>query len=831
MAARSPCQPSSQRSRHLDTFLSHDPLSLMSGKRRKYCYHCQLPINGTVQFLATINGQQQPMCCPGCQAVATAIVAGGLDGYYHYRTEPAQQANSTDRARAEYQLYDRDDRQQDFTTTLTDGNREARLLIEGITCSACVWLLEHQLSALPGVKTATVNLSQHTATIVFDPSIAKVSGLMGAVLDVGYRAHPWRQDQQQALLEQENRQFIRRLAVAGIGTMQVMMYAIALYTGAEEHYRQLIRWVSALLATPVVFYGARPFFQAAWRDLTNKRPGMDVPVALAIGGAYIASLWATATNTGEIYFDSVSMFTFFLLAGRYLEMRARYRTSHSSRSLHSLLPESCLRITADGHTEPTVPTDLQVNDRVRVMPGESIPADGTVVLGSSSVNEAALTGEHLPVARTVGDSVTAGTLNTENTLDITVTGTGQHTRLAAIARLMEQAQSDKPAIARLADRLAGWFVGAVLLTTIVVYIYWSQEQPDQALHIVLSVLVATCPCGLSLATPTALTTVTGFLQRQGLLISKGHVLEGLPQITHVIFDKTGTLTRGQLSLQQVRVLDSGYRQQKLLTIAAGLEAYSGHPIASAFPQSTLPFTQVRNITGQGLEGYYQNHMWRIGQPDFAALAPPALPDNQYTWLLLSCDKMPLAWFAIGDTLRPEATKVVQQLIDRSLKVELLSGDNQGVTEHIGQQVGIPTAVGQATPDDKLQRLQTLQSQGAKVMMVGDGINDIPVLAAADISVAMNTASDLTRNHGDALLLSGDLGLLPKAIDKARQTRHNIRLGMGWALAYNLLVLPLAASGCLAPWMAAIGMSASSLIVVSNALRLGQSKPSIGRNHG
>ncbi len=793
------------------------------------CYHCQLPINGSVRFHAQINGQQQPMCCPGCLAVATAITAGGLDNYYRYRTEPAQQADTADRLKAEYLLYDREELQQSFTHDLsgtghTVGQRETKLLIEGITCSACIWLLEHHLASIPGVENVTVNLSLHTATIVYQADKVKISTLMLAILAVGYKAHPWRQDKQEALLEQENRQFIRRLAVAGIGTMQVMMYAIALYAGAgtDEGFRDLLRWVSALLTTPVVFYAARPFFSAAWRDLNNRHPGMDLPVAIAIGGAYLASLWGTWHGTGEVYFDSVNMFTFFLLVGRYLEMRARYRTSHSSRSLQSLLPESCLRLTSTGATERIVPADLQPFDHIRVLPGESMPADGIVIAGISSINESTLTGEHMPVSRTVGDTVAAGTLNTENVLDIEVTRTGQNTRLAAISRLLEQAQSDKPAIARIADRVAGWFVGAVLLIATGVYYYWLRHEPEQALWITLSVLVATCPCALSLATPTALTTVTTYLQSKGFLVSRGHVLEGLSQITHVVFDKTGTLTKGQLSLQQIQVINHSRTEQQLLDIAAGLEGYSEHPIAGAFPSSSLAFSDVLNITGQGVEGCYQAQIWRIGRAEFATPnRPPVAPDAVHSWLLLSADHQPQAWFALNDTLRPEAAAVVQELHRRGVQVELLSGDSQSVTEHIGQKVGIHICTGQATPDDKLKHIRQLQIQGANVMMVGDGVNDIPVLAAADISVAMNTASDLTRTHADALLLSGDLRQLPESIDKACQTRRTIRQNIAWAIGYNLLVLPLAAMGWLAPWMAAIGMSASSLIVVGNALRLSQ----------
>ena len=330
------------------------------------------------------------------------------------------------------------------------------------------------------------------------------------------------------------------------------------------------------------------FFSAAWRDLKNRHPGMDVPVSLAVGGAYLASLWGTWTGTGEVYFDSVSMFTFFLLTGRYLEMRARHRTSRTSRSLNQLLPESCLKLHDGGETERIPPSDLQPGDNVRILPGDSIPADGTVSTGQSSVNESTLTGEHLPVNKRPGDHVTAGTINTEHAIDITVTRVGQNTRLSAIARLLEQAQADKPAIARRADRVASIFILAVLLTSVAVFSYWYQHKPDDALWIVLSVLVATCPCALSLATPTALTAVTGFLQSRGMLVSRSRVLEGLPEITHVVFDKTGTLTKGELSLRDVVLLTDDYSREQLTGMAAALESHSEHPIARAFPDPQAP---------------------------------------------------------------------------------------------------------------------------------------------------------------------------------------------------------------------------------------------------
>ncbi len=782
------------------------------------CYHCHLPISGSPRWHALIDGRQQPMCCPGCQAVATAIVAGGLANYYDYRTAPAQTTTSS--VLEQYQLYDRQDLQQGFVQALDDHQCSGYFLIEGITCSACIWLLEHHLDSLAGVMRACVNLSQQTATIVYEKDVISVSDIMLAIFKVGYRAHPWRQDKQNALQEQEHRQFIRRLAVAGLGAMQVMMYAIALYTGGGEEFQGLLRGSSALLATPVVFYAAQPFFLGAWRSLSNRHLSMDVPVALAIGSAYLASLWNTWYGGPEVYFDSVSMFTFFLLVGRYLEMRARRRISHLSRSLASVLPERCTRITADNHSEYTIAADLKIGDKIRVLPGDSIPADGVVFHGQSCVDESIVTGESMPVPRNAGDTVIAGSLNRENTLLIEVTHTGEDTRLSAISRLVNQATMDKPDIVRITDRIAGWFVGCVLLISIAVYCYWSIVQPAIAFETLLAVLVATCPCALSLATPAALTTVTGYLQGHGFIVRRGHVIEGLTHITHVVFDKTGTLTQGRLTLSQVQVINNQYSQQQALAIAAGLESYSEHPIARAFPPSTLSFTDINNQSGAGLEGYYDGQLWRIGIPHFACPHQTlSSPEPNDSWRLLSVNHQPVAWFAISDTLRPEAKEVIAALKQQGLSVTLLSGDQQTTTTRIGQQVGIETCIGAATPADKLTYIRQLQSNGDKVMMVGDGINDIPVLAAANISIAMNTASDLAQIHADALLISGNLRHLLNALNKAHKSRRIIQQNIFWALVYNTCALPLAGIGWLTPWMAAIGMSLSSLLVVGNAIRL------------
>ena len=799
------------------------------------------------------------MCCPGCKAVTEAIIAGGLNSYYQHRTDPGLQASSiTRRLQEELLIYDRDEIQNDFVIAVDSSLKQASLLIEGITCAACIWLLENHIGTLTGVDRISVNLSTHEAQVVWNPEQIPLSTLLLHIHRIGYKAHPWRADRQEALLKEENRRFIRRLALAGIGTMQVMMYAIALYSGAitndmSDAYRDFIRYISALVATPVILYSAAPFFKAALRDLRVRHLSMDVPVSIAIGGAYIASLWATINGSGEVYFDSVSMFTFFLLTGRYLELRARHATSRAARALQNLLPSSCLK-RVDGEYVRVPAQELQKNDFVRVLPGDSVPADGIITCGSSRFDESMLTGENRPVAHKGGDIVIGGSLNVENAIELKVTQTGAETRMSAIMQLLNHARHDKPAIARMADRVAAWFVASVLIVATTVYWYWSAVSAEDAFWITLSVLVVTCPCALSLATPTALTAATGHLHQLGFLITKGHVLEGLEKITHVVFDKTGTLTRGNVELNEVRMISQNHSEGYVsegyvsegyvsegyvsedcvsedyvsedyaLQVAAALEAHSEHPIAKAFrtTTSTLSVQNVKTYTAQGIEGVIDGNVYRIGKPGFCLPEnSPARPEGTGQWLLLSQNHTALCWFRMmDDSLRQEACEVVSQLQSRGITVTLLSGDQANVVATVAEQLNINHWQAQASPDDKLEFIRQQQQRGERVLMVGDGINDVPVLAGADISLAMGTASDLAKTSADAVLLSNDLSRLLDAWQLARKTRSVIRQNLAWSLLYNLSALPLAAAGLIAPWMAAIGMALSSLIVVGNALRLG-----------
>ncbi|WP_428034018.1 heavy metal translocating P-type ATPase [Amphritea sp.] len=802
---------------------------------RQGCYHCGLDIPTGSQFFTIIAGQPRQMCCPGCQAVAQVIADGGLENYYKHRTAEAtspESISANEQLRAEFELYDHSSVQKHFVAELPDGTRQATLVIEGITCAACVWLLEHHIRALDGVVLASVNLTNHRARVQWDNDRIKLSEIFIAMHSIGYQGHPYHPDKEEQLLEQETKRAMRRLGIAGVFTMQIMMLAVALYTGAgaslEANYENFIRWASLVLATPVVFYASRPFFQAALRDLRTRHLTMDLPVSIAIGGAYIASIWATVTASGEVYYDSVSMFTFFLLIGRFLEMKARHRTGKAGNALLNLLPASATLYTDEGE-RIVAANELQQGDHILVKPGHTIPADGVILKGSSSIDESALTGEYLPLTKHAGDRVVGGTINVENPIDLEVTQVGASSQLSSIVRLLERAHEEKPKVARLADTVSGYFVTAVLIIAATVAVVWWQIDPGHAFWVTLSVLVITCPCALSLATPTALTAATGTLRQHGLLITRGHVLESLAKATHIVFDKTGTLTEGNLSLQSTLPL-ADLSIQACLDIAASLEAHSEHPIARAFHRAShldkvTAAEQLQNHVGLGLEGYVAGKRFFIGKPRFASQFCGTLldfedaPDSQGQWLLLASEAEPLAWFGLNDPARKQASTMVQQLQKMGLEVQMLTGDSSAAVDHIARQLKIDTVISGVSPEQKLQHIQQLQDSGAQLVMVGDGINDIPVLAGAQTSIAMGSATDLAKTNADAVLISGELMRLPQALRLAKRTRANIRQNLGWAILYNLIALPLAAAGMIAPWMAAIGMSASSLVVVGNALRL------------
>jgi len=807
----------------------------MTGNQEQDCFHCGLPVPENSSYFIEIKGKEQSMCCPGCQAVAKAIVDGGLTSFYEHRTEisPTARAALPD-VLDQLTLYDKPELQKTFVSVDDKNIKQASLILEGIVCAACVWLNERHISALKGVVEFRVNYSTHRARVRWDDSQVKLSDILQAISAIGYLAHPFDAGRQEAVYKKERSTALKRLAVAGLGAVQVMMLAVALYagdySGMDAGLENFMRWVSLFIATPVVFYSAKSFFSSAWRDLKAHQLGMDVPVSLAIGLAYAASCWATVNQSGQVYFDSVTMFTFFLLAGRFLEMGARQKAGQAAEELVKLLPAMAIRVTSQGD-ETVAVSELSCGDKVRVKPGDSIPADGVIIEGRSSINESLLTGESHPLGKTINEKVIGGTVNIESPLLIEVQKVGEDTVLASIQRLLDRAQVEKPGIAKMADRVAAYFVAFLLVLVSAVAAWWWQHDPDQAFWIAISLLVVTCPCALSLATPAAMTAATGSLTRLGVLTTRGHALETLANVTQIVFDKTGTLTKGQLALEST-CLVSTLTEQQSLNIAAALELGSEHPVAKVFLQNasiknSLSAKEIQAIPGQGVSGLIDDVQYRLGCAAYVADVFDAdkisLDKTQHaTEIFLANDKELLAVFFLSDQLREQALESVQALKALGKKVWLVSGDNEAAVLHVASQMDISNTRHSMKPEDKLEVIHELQQQGEVVAMIGDGVNDAPVLAAAQVSIAMGGGTQLAQASADMVLLSEHLPHLVDAVKMAKRSINIVRQNLAWALAYNVLALPLASMGYIAPWMAAIGMSASSLVVVLNALRLNKS---------
>ncbi|MFQ2060313.1 heavy metal translocating P-type ATPase [Aeromonas veronii] len=789
------------------------------------CFHCGEPVPANSGYSLEIKGIVRPMCCPGCQAVAETIMECGLASYYDHRTAPGTKGDLVPEELAALTHYDLAEVQQDFVTD-SGTLREIQLTVEGLTCAACAWLIERHLMTLTGLRYINVNTTTHRARIKWDPELLSLSDILKGFAQIGYRAYPFQTHQQEALYAKEVRSYMFRLALAGLGSMQVMMCAVALYMdlfiSVEDEFMVYFKWISLLLSTPIMIYSAQPFYVGAWRSLKQGHLSMDVSVSLALIGAFIASMWATVFNTGEVYYDSITMFVFFLLLGRFLELRARRKASESSSNLARLVPIMATRIDDEGEHEVAAKT-LQVGDRVRMLAGATLPADGIIVEGQASLNESMLTGEQLPLLKQPGDQVYAGTINTDAPLQIRVSHRIEESRIAQIMRLQDHALDDKPAIAQMADQLSRHFILVLLIIAAAVWTFWHFHQPDQAFWVTLAVLVATCPCALSLATPTALTSATAHLTRNGILLRRGHVLDVLTKANRIVMDKTGTLTTGEISLTGTTIL-AEMDETQCLAIARAMEAQSEHPIARAFRLPTDNITvlpsarEITPVIGHGITALVDGVRYRIGSARWLGL-DPAQERGRGLAIYLADEQQVLARFNLEDTLRPDARALIAAFKAAGLQTTVLTGDSSLQADEIARELGVDELVKGVSPDGKLAYLKAREAQGDISIMVGDGINDAPVLAGAHASFAMAGGTDLAKNSADAILLADDLSRLLEARVLAMRTRKIIIENFAWSIGYNLLVLPLAACGWLPPYLAAAGMSLSSLIVVTNSMRL------------
>ena len=907
-----------------------------------HCFHCGDPVPEP-PFHTDILGQSREMCCMGCQLASQSIVEAGLEQYYLDRSEINRTASlPTQLTRLE--AYDHDEIKSQFVYA-QDGMSVAELSVNNLRCAACTWLIESRLDELDGISQCQVNLTNQRMRVIWDEDKLPISRILGVINEIGYEAKPYRQDTHEAMLARHNSQMLLRLGIAALGSMQAMMYAVAIYFGEYSDMlifqRDFLRWVSLFVSTPVFFYAGVPFFTSAWSAIRARQVNMDVPVSIALVVTFFASLYATITGQGETYFDSVSMFIFFLLAGRYIEHNARLKAATMANDLVVVEPVLVQKIAEDKDaaarilqlieqntlnntvfdndalsdnnaeqvlnsnnnlatngtttTAKTMPNfkqsmdaniqqltsriaqdwqqanhkpsniaqteavpekrqmvtahSLQVGDIIMVEAGSEIISDGILLSSTATVSQSLLTGEGDLIIKTQGDYIVGGAQNDSQPFEMLVTALPEDSQIGLIDRLMNRAMSEKPKLAQQADKLARWFVARILVLSALVFIGWYIVDPSQAIWATVAVLVATCPCALSLATPIALTVATNRLASYGFLTTRGHTLQTLAEITHVAFDKTGTLTYGKPNLLNIEIVASNdttavsnEEKDKLLAIAAALEVGSRHPIAHALLtaayQLHLPATQaLQYYPAGGVEAMIDGVLYRIGHVDFALdrTGHAANADNDLiidlathrasSAVVLSCqDSQSSAWqalagFYFNDKVRDSAPSMLAALKKSGIEPVMLTGDPSPQALVMAEELGMKAAYNGLSPTDKVNHIQALQAKGAVVLMVGDGINDAPVLAAADVSTSIAGAADLAQVSSDSIILNGQIEAITAAKRIADKTKRIIKQNLRWALIYNSSVLIPAALGYVPPWLAAIGMSLSSLLVVLNALRL------------
>jgi len=715
------------------------------------------------------------------------------------------------------------------------------VVVRGIHCAACALTLESALLGVKGVLAVQINAASASAGITWQPALTRPSVWMGAGLAHGYELLPADDAFSFDKYLQQSRLALWRLLVALFCMMQVMMYAAPTYFtqpgDISPDIEKLLRWASWVLSLPVVLFSCRPFFSNAWRDLLNRSISMDLPVAIGIVVTFAVSTAATFEPQGwwgrQVYFDSLTMFVFFLLTGRWLEQRLRARTAGALGALMQRLPVSVERQLSSDKFERVAVRRLKPGEVIRVLPGEAFPADGTLLSGGTFADEALLTGESRPVLRDVGDPVMAGSYNVGNPAVVRVNKLGAGTRYAQIVALMEQASTGKPRLAVLADRVAKPFLMFVLLAALGAAAYWWRIDPALALMAAVAVLVVTCPCALSLATPTAILTTAGLLASHGVLVRRLQAIESLADIDTVIFDKTGTLTETAMSLKAVHTRD-GVQHGVALQWAASLARQSLHPVSRALVKASgdfplLAVANVKEFAGLGLEGSLDEKGLgvtniageiRLGSSSFCGIeAVDHAVGRTLGRVHLTDSQGWIATFEFDETLRPDAAKTVAALHASGMAVYMLSGDTQASATRVAEQLGIQNGQGDCTPEAKLALMKSLQTQGRKVMMVGDGLNDGPTLAAAHVSVAVGAAVPLAQAQSDLVLPGAQLLMLPAMLQQASRTLRIIKQNLTWAAIYNAICVPLAIGGFLPAWLAGLGMALSSLLVVANAARL------------
>jgi len=781
------------------------------------CFHCGEPL----QQDAVDDGDRH-YCCPGCAAASRWIHDANLGDYYRLRSRLSATVDPTP---VDLSLWDRADLQREHAQPIPGGWRMT-LLTDGMRCAACAWLIDRALSRVPGVKDVTANAVTGRVRIDWDPEQTSLSQILQHLVKLGYPPYLAAGLERERARAKERKRWLLRLGVAGLGAMQAMMLAEALYLDFDNQMpaatRDFFRWLTFLLCTPVVFYSGWPFLAGMWRELRARHVGMDTLIASSVLLAYLASLIETLRGGAHVWYDAAVMFVFLLLAARMLEQRARNAATAQVDALARARPAFAVRERGDGRRESVPVGELAPGDVVWIASGDSAPADGVLLDSPASFEESLLTGESRPVNKHPGEPVYAGTHCQHAPARVRITCAGAQTRLSQLTRLVEQAQSHRPRVAQRVDGIGTRFVMSLMMAAVLVWLGWRWYDPSRAFEVTLSLLVISCPCALSLAVPTALAAAHGALARLGVLATKPDALDTLARATDLVFDKTGTLSTAQPELSDVIPMGN-FNTDHARAIAAALERDIRHPIAAAFAHADtgLQVTDAKVIPGQGVEGRIDGVRWRLGRREFAAseadLAVDSVADDGLLWL--GHGRQSAACFGLHESARPDAAQALAALRRLGLTLHLSSGDAQTPVDAFAKRLNIDHTHARQTAQDKLGYVRELQAQHRTVAMVGDGLNDAPVLAGADVSIALGEGASLAQRAADLVLTGTTLMRIPQAIHTARRTRCIIRQNLVWALGYNLVAIPLAAAGQVTPWVAALGMAVSSLIVTGNALRL------------
>jgi Cu2+-exporting ATPase len=779
------------------------------------CAHCNAALPAQPVVVESAGGTRL-FCCNGCSAASEWISGADLGEYYRLRETLAGDATvaRVEAIRTDYAAWDRDALQREHAHAC-EGGREITVLTDGMRCAACAWLIDRALRTEAGVIDAGANAVTGRIRIAWDPARTRLSTLLARLASLGYAPYLASGNEREAARRRERNRWLLRIGIAGLGGMQAMMLAEALYLDTSNEMptatRDFFRWVTFLVSTPVVFWAGWPFIEGMWREWRGRRLGMDTLVAGSTLLAWAASVVETVRGGAHVWYDAAVMFVFLLLVARMIEQRARNLASAQVDALARARPVLAVRECADGRTEQVPVAELRAGDVLRVPAGETLPADGRL-LEAAQLDEALLTGEATPVHKPAGAEALAGSIACGMPARLQVRQTGSDTRLSQLTRLVEAAQAQRPPLARLADRIASVFVATLLVAALLVWLGWRAHDPSRAFEVTLAVLVVSCPCALSLAIPAALAAGHGGLARIGVLALGPEALQRLARVTRVVFDKTGTLTAGVPTRLHVETFDIDAAHAHAL--AAALERDSTHPLAQAFRDDDA--TRADDVTlhaGLGIEGSVDGRRLRIGRAGFAA----AREDDGAVWL--GNGTQPLARFVLEQAPRADAAQALRDLHAQGIASEVCSGDGHEAVARLAALLNIDTHRARQSPEDKLAHVRALQARGEVVAMVGDGINDAPVLAGADVSLALADGAAIAQRAADLVILGGQLQAIPRAVALARRTRRVVRQNLAWALAYNVVALPLAATGQVTPWMAALGMAGSSLLVTLNALRL------------